>query len=130
ANFPRMWASRTDRQSRWYGYSVGHWDGDNTLVIDTNGLINSTWLDQPGHPHSTDMRVEERYTRASFNVLETTVTIDDPKYYTKPRVFTKNVYRWIPSNFSSFGTIGEFDEQFCVPSEMSEYNKTIRDLAQ
>jgi hypothetical protein len=76
------------------------------------------------------MRVEERYTRVSYNVLETTVTIDDPKYYTKPWVFSKNTYRWIPSNFSAFGTTGEFDEQFCVPSEMSEYNKTIRDLAQ
>jgi hypothetical protein len=127
---PKNVGAKDGPKSRWYGYSVGHWDGDYTLVIDTNGLVENTWLDQPGHPHSTDMRVEERYTRVSYNVLETTVTIDDPKYYTKPWVFSKNTYRWIPSNFSAFGTTGEFDEQFCVPSEMSEYNKTIRDLAQ
>jgi hypothetical protein len=110
---------------------VGHWDGDYTLVVDTNGLIDTTWLDQPGHPHSSDMRVQERYTRVSYNVLETTVTVDDPKYYTKPWVLIpKKIYRWIPSNEAYYGTTGEFDEQFCVPSEMSEYNKTIRDLAQ
>jgi len=127
---PKNVGAKDGPKNRWYGYSVGHWDGDYTLVIETNGLIDSTWLDQPGHPHSSDMRVEERYTRVSNNVLESTVTIDDPKYYTKPWVFTKNIYRLIPSNFSSYGTTGEFDEQFCVPSEMIEYNKTIRDLAQ
>ena len=111
---------------RWYGYSVGHWDGDNTLVVNTNGLIDTTWLDQAGHPHSADMRVEERYTRTSFNVLETTVTIDDPKYYTKPwTLLPKKTYRWIPPNFPAYGTTGEFDEGFCVPSSMDEYNRIM-----
>ena len=127
---PKNVGTKGGPKSRWYGYSVGHWDGDYTLVVNTNGLVDNTWLDQQGHPHSADMRVEERYTRVSYNVLETTVTVDDPKYYTKPFVLTTNTYRWIPSTSAEFGTTGEFDEQFCVPSEMSEYNKTIRDLAQ
>jgi len=127
---PKNVGTRGGPKSRWYGYSVGHWDGDNTLVVETNGVMDKTWLDQPGHPHSADMRVEERYTRTSFNVLETTVKIDDPKYYTKPwLLIVKKVYRWIPMNYASFGTTGESDEQFCVPSEMAGYNEIIRDSA-
>jgi hypothetical protein len=53
------------------------------------------------------------------------VTVDDPNYYTKPFVLLTNTYRWIPSNFQEFGTTGEFDEQFCVPSDMDEYNKIM-----
>ena len=122
---PKNVGTKGGPKSRWYGYSVGHWDGDYTLVVNTNGLVDNTWLDQQGHPHSADMRVEERYTRVSYNVLETTVTVDDPKYYTKPFVLTTNTYRWIPSTSAEFGTTGEFDEQFCVPSDMDEYNRIM-----
>jgi hypothetical protein len=48
---------------RWYGYSVGHWEGDYTFVVNTVGSDPRTWLDNAGHPHSVDLRVEERYTR-------------------------------------------------------------------
>jgi hypothetical protein len=122
---PKNVGAKGGPKNRWYGYSVGHWDGDYTLVVNTNGLLDNTWLDQEGHPHSTDMRVEERYTRVSYNILETTVTVDDPKYYTKPFVLLTNTYTWIPSGFPEFGTTGEFDEQFCVPSDMEEYNKIM-----
>jgi len=115
---------------RWYGYSVGRWDGDNKLVINTNGFVPDTWLDQPGHPHSTDMLVEEQYTRPSFNIIQLVATVDDPKYYTKPWVVAQNTYRWIPPDFAVYGTTGEYDEEFCVPSEMIRYNETIRNLAQ
>jgi hypothetical protein len=122
---PKNVGAKGGPKSRWYGYSVGHWDGDYTLVVNTNGLDVRSWLDQAGHPHSADMRVEERYTRVSENVLETTVTVDDPKFYTKPFVLLTNTYRWIPSQFPAFETVGEFDEQFCVPSDMDEYNKIM-----
>jgi len=123
---PKNVGTKGGPKGRWYGYSVGHWDGDNTLVVDTNGLIDTTWIDERGHPHSTDMRVQERYTRVSANVLETTVTVDDPKYYTKPFVLiAKKIYRLIPANYSSLGTTGEFDEQFCVPSDMDDYNRIM-----
>jgi hypothetical protein len=117
-------------KTRWYGYSVGHWDGDNKLVVNTNGTMDDTWLDQAGHPHSTDMLVEEQYTRPSFNIIQLVATVDDPKYYTKPWVVARNTYRWIPPDFSVYGTTGEYDEEFCVPSEMIRYNETIRNLAQ
>ena len=73
-----------DPDPRWYGYSVGRWEDDYTFVVETVGLDDRTWLDNSGNPHSTDLRVEERYRRVSENTLELTVTIDDPKVYTKP----------------------------------------------
>ncbi len=74
---------------RWYGYSVGRWVDATTFVVDTVGMDERTWLDNAGNPHSDEMRVEERYTRVNGNTLELTVTIDDPKTYTKP---------WTPRN--------------------------------
>ena len=64
------------------GYSVGKWEDDNTFVILTNGVDDRTWLDKSGRPHSEDMVVEERFHRISKDIMEITVTIDDPIMYT------------------------------------------------
>ena len=69
---------------RWYGYSVGRWEDDYTFVVETIGLDDRTWIDNDGDPHSTALRVIERYRRVNQNTLELTVTIDDPMVYTKP----------------------------------------------
>jgi hypothetical protein len=106
---------------RYYGYSVGHWEGDNTFVIETTGLDDKTWLDPRGYPHSVDAHVEERYTRPDHNDLQSTVTVDDPKMYTKPFVLGTSKYRWIPDQ--------ELDEQLCVPSDILEYMKLVGDLS-
>ena len=73
----------TDPSPAWLGYSVGKWDGD-TLVVDTMGFNDLSWLDARGHGHSEDMRVEERFHRRDFGHLDVTVTITDPKTFTKP----------------------------------------------
>src|SRR5438874_542607 len=73
-----------DSESRWYGYSVGRWEDDYTFVVDTAGTDERTWLDNAGDPHSDQLRVVERYHRLNQNTLELTVTLDDPKAYTKP----------------------------------------------
>ena len=77
----------TDPAPVWLGYSVGHWDGD-TLVIDTIGFNDLSWLDARGHGHSEEMRVQERFHRRDFGHLEVTVTITDPKTFTKPITFS------------------------------------------
>jgi hypothetical protein len=77
----------TDPQPSWMGYSVGAWDGD-TLVIDTVGFNDLSWLDARGHGHSEDMRVQERLHRRDFGHLEIAVTITDPKIFSK--TFTIN----------------------------------------
>ena len=66
----------------WMGYSVGRWDND-TLVVETAGFNDKTWLDAMGHPHSEDLRVTERYRRRDFGHMDVQVTFDDPKMYTK-----------------------------------------------
>jgi len=67
----------------WMGYSVGHWDGD-TLVVESNGYNDRTWLDHDGHPHTEAMRITERYRRRDLGHLELDVTISDPRAYAKP----------------------------------------------
>jgi len=106
---------------RWYGYSVGHWEDDYTFVVNTVGTDERTWLDNAGHPHSGDLRVEERYHRVSHNSLEVTITIDDPKTYTKPFVITNAKFTWIPEQ--------DFEEELCVPSEQAEYLRLIANPA-
>ena len=72
-----------DPQPSWLGYSVGKWDGD-TLVVDTAGFNDRSWLDAFGHPHSQAMRVTERFHRRDFGHMEVQITVDDPTMYTKP----------------------------------------------
>jgi len=67
----------------WMGDSIGWWDG-NTLVVDTTGLNDKTWLDQVGHPHSDALHVVERIRRIDHETLQDDLTIDDPKAYKKP----------------------------------------------
>jgi hypothetical protein len=72
-----------DPQPTWGGYSVGRWDGD-TLVVDAAGFNDETWLDSGGHPHSDALRVHERFHRRDFGHMDLSVTVDDPRMYTKP----------------------------------------------
>jgi len=72
-----------DPSPAWLGYSIGRWEGD-TLVVDTIGFNDLTWLDARGHGHSEEMRVEERFHRRDFGHLDVAVTITDPKVFTKP----------------------------------------------
>ena len=67
----------------WMGDSIGHWEGD-TLVVDTAGLNDKTWLDQVGHPHSDSLHVVERIRRVNRDTLQDDLTIDDPRAYAKP----------------------------------------------
>jgi len=66
----------------WMGYSVGHWDGD-TLVVESFGFNDRTWLDHDGHPHTEALRMTERYRRRDFGNLELDVTLSDPAVYAK-----------------------------------------------
>ncbi len=72
-----------DPNPTYLGYSVGKWEGD-TLVVDTAGFNDRTWLDAAGHQHGEQLHVTERYTRTDSNTLKFETTIEDPEYYTKP----------------------------------------------
>lgn len=72
-----------DPQPLWMGYSVGAWQAG-TLVVDTVGFNDKSWLDGAGHPHSDALHLIERIRRRDFGHLDMDVTIDDPKMYTRP----------------------------------------------
>jgi len=112
-----------DPEPRWWGYSVGKWVDDHTFVAETVGVDDRTWLDNAGRPHSDAMRVEERYQRVDRDHLEMTITIDDPKMYTKPWVaLDKLRLRLQRPGF-------DIMEMECSPSETSAYNKKLGDRA-
>ncbi|PYR82555.1 MAG: hypothetical protein DMF87_01045 [Acidobacteria bacterium] len=104
-------------ESRYYGYSVGHWEGDNTLVIDTTGLDERPWLDTVGHPRSSMALITERYTRVDQYNIQVTLTVTDPKYYSKPWTFMRASLYWMKAQ--------EFPETLCIPSEAIEYLDTL-----
>ena len=108
-----------DPDPRWFGYSVGKWEGD-TLVVQSTGFDDRTWLDQFGNPYSDEMRLEERWRRVG-DTLELTMTLTDPKTYTKPWVSEKKLFKLQPKE--------EIREEICVPSVEAEFNRRTRDPA-
>lgn len=78
-----------DPNPTWQGYSSGKWSGD-TLVIDTIGLRDDTWIDWNGSVVTQAAKVREQIRRPDFGHLEIQVTVDDPKAYTKPWTVTLN----------------------------------------
>jgi hypothetical protein len=72
-----------DPAPSWQGYSSAKWSGD-TLVIDTIGLRDDTWIDWNGSVLTEAAKVREQIRRPDFGHLEIQVTVDDPKAYTKP----------------------------------------------
>src|SRR5438105_4140908 len=112
-----------DPEPRWFGYSVGKWVDDYTLVVETTGTDERTWVDHAGRPHSGDMRVEERFHRVDHDHLELTVTLDDPKMYTRPWVaLDKLVFNLEPQTF-------DIREMFWSPTEFQGYNKLLGNSA-
>ncbi len=100
----------TDAQPWWYGYSIGHWEGD-TLVVETSGFRDDVWLDINGSPLTNRGRMIERFRRPSFGKLDIDVTIDDPSAYTKP--YTVSVHQQIMLNT-------ELIEFICGENEKSD----------
>jgi len=72
-----------DPNPSFMGYSVGRWDGD-TLVVESTGFNDRTWLDFGGHPHTEALRTTERYRRTSVGRIERQVTLEDPRAYNAP----------------------------------------------
>jgi hypothetical protein len=103
------------------GYSVGRWEDDYNFVVDTTGLDERTWVLRDGTPHSVMAHVQERYTRVDHNTMKVSMTIDDPKMYTKPWSLGTYYYRWIPNQ--------KINEWLCVPSEQLKYLREQGDPA-
>jgi hypothetical protein len=109
----------TDPEPRFYGYSVGKWVDDYTFVVQTVGMADRTWLDNAGRPHSSELKVEERFHRVDEDHMELTLTIDDPKMYAKPWLaLNKFPLRRQPHGF-------DVREMYCSPSDYLDYNNEV-----
>jgi hypothetical protein len=108
-----------DPEPRWFGYSVGKWVDDYTFVAETSGTDPRTWLDKGGRPHSEDLHIEERFHRVNHELLELTVTIDDPKMYANSWVaLNKFPMKLLPPNT-------DVREMMCSVSEFMDFNKRM-----
>ena len=96
-----------DPNPDWMGHSIGHWEGD-TLVVDTIGFNDRSWLDNVGHAHTERLHVTERIRRPDLGHLEIEFTIDDPGAYLKP---------WIIKRVSDLDTRDEIGEYVCTEGE-------------
>jgi hypothetical protein len=92
-----------DLTPTYMGNSVGKWEG-NTLVVDTIGFNDKTWIDGTKHPHSDALHVVERIQRVGQEVLKVDITIDDPKTYVKP---------WTAQRIFDLKPGWEISEQVC-----------------
>ncbi len=86
-NFRIVWLNGKhpdDPDPQWWGHSIGWYENGDTLVVDTVGFNDKTWLDEAGHPHSEKLHLIERYQRVDPETMKLEMTIDDPDAYTKP----------------------------------------------
>ena len=110
----------TGRDPRWLGYSTGLWQGD-TLVVETTGFDDRTWLDSYANPHSDALRLVERWRRTAYDTLELDMVIHDPKIYTSPVVVETKIFTLVANR--------EIQEVFCAPADEGSFNERIRDPA-
>jgi hypothetical protein len=106
-----------DADPTWYGYAIGHWEGDDTFVVESAGFRDSTWLGSSGYPHSEDMHVTERYRRVDHDTIFYDITVTDPKAYTQPIVGPHRIMKLRPKD--------ELLEEICVPSEENSFANRI-----
>jgi hypothetical protein len=103
-----------DLDPSWWGNSIGKWE-NGTLVVDSVGFNDQTWLDYQGLPHTEALHVIERYHRANHDTLQLALTIDDPKAYTKPWSVDRTyvLKPW------------DIGEEICTISSEENFNKDI-----
>lgn len=100
----------------WMGSSIGKWEGD-TLVVDTVGINERTWLDTAGHEHSEKLRLTERFRLADPNSLEHIVTYDDPVFFVKPFTTRRLFKRQIGDRIMDHSCLeNEKDRDLLVPT--------------
>jgi hypothetical protein len=72
-----------DPEPFFHGNSAARWEGD-TLVVESIGFDERTYIQPNGWFHSEALKVTERYTRPSMNYLIVEIMVDDPKVLQKP----------------------------------------------
>jgi hypothetical protein len=117
----------TDKHSEnvkpsWFGESIGHYEGGDTLVVDTVGLNTRTFVDNYRTPHTEKLHVVERFKlMGDGKTLEVTVTVDDPGAFTTPWSAIQR-YRRVET--------GPMVEAICAEGNINYYNFDLEPLPQ
>ena len=95
----------------------------NTLIklLKCTGFNDQSWLDNDGHPHSDQMKLEERFTRVDHDTMESKMTLTDPVAYTAPWVSDVEVWKLKPKQ--------GMREDLCAPSDEAKYKDEVREPA-
>lgn len=101
-----------------HGNSAARWEGD-TLVIDSIGFDERTYIMANGWFHSDELHVVERYSRPSMNYLIVEITVNDPKVLAKP--WKSAPRRWTLGD-------GEVYEFYCTNNKDLEELQKLREL--
>jgi hypothetical protein len=107
-----------DPERTWMGYSVGRWEGD-TLVVESFGFNDRTWLDGRGLPHTEALRTTERYVRHNLGQLQVELAVTDPGAFAK---------RWTITYTLEFQADTEMVESVC--EERSRWIGRLSDVEQ
>ena len=102
------------------GYSIGRWQDKDTLIVETRGFNENSWLDYFGHPHTDLMKVTEKWTRPSKQTLHYEARVDDPGAYTAPFTMAWDI---------PWDATGELPEYICQENN-SYLNRLTDDLGQ
>ncbi len=106
-----------DPDPTWWGDSIGWYENGDTLVVDSIGFNDKTWLDQLGHPHTEQLHYIERYKRVDAATMELEVVVDDPGAYTKPFT-TRRTFKQATTPFMQ-------DPWVCSVRENDEHKRTF-----
>ena len=101
-----------DPDPQWWGDSIGWYENGDTLVVDTVGFNDRTWLDEAAHIHTEKMHLIERYQRVDDKTLRLDITIDDPGAYTKP---------WSTFKYFTIDDSGSWYQWACTVREVAGF---------
>ena len=106
----------------WFGESIGHYEGGDTLVVDTIGLNTRTFVDNYRTPHTDQLHVVERFKLApDAKSIEVAITVEDPGAFTMPWSAMQRYRRVEP---------GPMVEATCVEGNFNYFNFDLEPLPQ
>jgi hypothetical protein len=112
----------TNPKPSWYGESVGHYEGGDTLVVDTIGMNDKTYVDNYRTPHTTQLHVIERFKLINGgNTIEVNVHVEDPGAFNSPWDAIQR-YRRIEN--------GPWEEMVCAENNTDYFNYDVVPLPQ
>jgi hypothetical protein len=108
-----------DPTPSWYGESVGHYEGGDTLVVDTIGLSTKTYVDNYRTPHTEQLHVVERFRLTDGGkTVVVDIRVEDPGAFTTPWNAVQRFARWDKDGLLAKG------ESICAESAAYDYFNT------